>query len=539
MIPAMATESSPRVLIVGAGPTGLFAACELARYGVSVRIIDRAPARSAHSKALGVQARSLEVLDQGGIAETLIERGLQVRQVQLAVGKDRPRPIKLEPIESRYPFLLIVPQSVTEEVLETTLQSRGVQVERGSELVLLQDKDKHVAAGLRTKDDEELEEFDWIIGCDGAHSTVRDAVELPFEGSRLPEEFILADAELRVPWEAAEPVIRLADEGPFVLIPLPDGQWRIIAQVPHSDGDAIQDVGPGEVEAVLDARRQEPLKLGTVSWSSRFRIHRRIVPTFRHERVFLAGDAAHLHSPVGGQGMNLGLQDAHNIAWKIALVTKGFASVDILDSYDAERRPIAQKAIDWTTRATQIVTAPPGALQTARNLFVKLMAGTETAQRHLAHLISQTGFDCRKSPIVGTSDTGWYGLNCGDYAGNIRLARNPGEEGVPLARMLTDDRHLVLIEDSAGNGVKISRKINARYGKAVRAFAVNPRKSTWPDAESYAVISNESSEGAMGIVRPDGYLGAVAKQVDEVVVERFLQHSNFRFDAIAPPEMKF
>lgn len=499
----------PPVLIVGAGPTGLFCALELTRLGVPVRILERKTERNPWSRALAIQARTLEVLAQSGVAPELVARGLQIHRTHLATGDTAPVMVELDHIRAQFRFLLIVPQNVTEEVLEAALKARGVEVERGVTLLELTEQPDAIEVKLQSAAGEETAQADWLIGCDGAHSTVREHLAIPFEGGDLEESFILADADFTTPWDDREPFIRFSDSGPLVLLPLPDGQWRLIAQVPAGEkGDPPSEES---IRAVLDERRKEPLKLGKVSWASRFRVHRRIVPEFVHGRALLAGDAAHIHSPVGGQGMNLGLQDAHNLAWKLALIIRGMADPGLLASYHEERHGIAEDTLAWTTRATHIVTAE-GWMGYARDFFLRLAAPTELMQKRISHLLSQTASAYHDSPLTSQGDVPWHGLESGDYAGFLPV-RDQGETRT-LNEFLTDHCHLLIAPSEPGESFRQS--LEEKFGSVVRLVT---------DAKdgSFVLPSDSTSTARLIMVRPDGYIAAASLTMDFDWVARYFE----------------
>jgi 2-polyprenyl-6-methoxyphenol hydroxylase-like FAD-dependent oxidoreductase len=311
------------VVIVGAGPTGLTLAAQLHQFGVSVRIIDRQLDRVHESRALAMQPRTLEVLRGVGIAETLIERGNDAVQLRIHFG-ERLVGVRLFDIgleDTAFPFLLFISQSETEAILNQHLAARGVQVERGVELVGFSSDSDEVAGTLRGTDGgtEEVR-CRFLVGCDGAHSTVREGAGIPFEGGTYPQTFVLADLEVDGQLERGAAHAFLGGEGILLFFPLgTPATWRIAGMRPTSEeaGDREQATEPltlAELQRICDRFTGASLRLRDPVWLTNFRVHHRQAACYRSGRVFLAGDAAHVHSPAGAQGMNTGIQDAWNLA---------------------------------------------------------------------------------------------------------------------------------------------------------------------------------------------------------------------------------
>ncbi|MFJ4340771.1 FAD-dependent monooxygenase [Streptomyces sp. NPDC088915] len=386
------------VLVVGAGPVGLSAAAELRRHGVHCRIVDRLPARLPYAKAVGIQPRTLELWDRMGLVREVLEAAVPIRgQLLYADGEERAR-IELEmPPEVPYGFAAL-PQYETERLLEEYLNRLGTVVERGTELVSF-DRDRDgVTARLRTASgaDEELR-VPYLIGCDGAHSVVRKALGLSFEGGAFPEEYMLGDVE--ADWDlphgyGVRSSRRSADgsaDDVLVCIPLPGaGRYRMSMRVPpglSGRGSTAPDgVAHGvqtgrtpelsDLQAVVDRLAPRPARLSRLRWASVFRISHRIVDRYGEGRVLVAGDAAHIHPPTGAQGMNTGVQDACNLAWKLALVVRGGAGPGLLATYDAERRPVGEEVVGRTVRhAVHGIEAGPDGRRTLLLREAQLLVG--------------------------------------------------------------------------------------------------------------------------------------------------------------------
>ncbi|MFE4861973.1 FAD-dependent monooxygenase [Streptomyces sp. NPDC056670] len=389
----MAHSPSTEVLIVGAGPVGLSAAAELARHGVRIRLVDRLPARLPYAKAVGIQPRTLEIWDRMGLARNVLEAAVPIHgQLTYVNGVEQPRMDLELPPEVPYGFAAL-PQYETERLLEEYLAGLGTAIERGTELLSFRQDADGVTALLRTASGGQEEvRTGCLVGCDGAHSAVRKGLGLSFEGGAFPTSYMLADVEADwdLPTGYSVRSTHRADDGTvddlLVCVPLPGAnRYRVSMLAPPElterpaedgtaratgDGAASDGVAHGlggerlpelsQIQAVVDRLAPAPTALSRMRWSSVFRISHRIVDRYGEGRVFVAGDAAHIHPPTGAQGMNTGIQDACNLAWKLALVLRGSAGSALLTSYDAERRPVGEEVVGRTVRhAAQGVQADP------------------------------------------------------------------------------------------------------------------------------------------------------------------------------------
>ena len=434
------------VLVVGAGPTGLALASQLARFGIRFRIIDKQLDRAHESRALGVQARTLEILQTLGLGETLVGRGSSTTRLMLHVDRGDPPTLDLGHVpraDTRFPFILFVGQPQTEGVLSQHLSDRGVVIERELELTSVQQEPDGVTCTLRHGDGrEEFVRARYVAGCDGAHSTVRRAAEVGFEGGAYPQNFVLGDVEADGLERGA---IHAFGAGPGLAIFFPLGYpttWRVMAlegaapSQPDPGGDYVttQPLSLAELQAMIDAPTFATVKLREAAWLTRFRLHHRQADRYRRGRLFLAGDAAHIHSPVGAQGMNTGIQDAWNLGWKLAFVVRRQASERLLDSYHAERWPVGHTLLRVTDRlfgaVAQSVTGSP-LMSSFRRLLVRGVVAPALSRpriRALAfHFVSQLGIRYRTSPIVreGTPLLE-RGPKAGDRLPDYRVLRHGG-----------------------------------------------------------------------------------------------------------------
>lgn len=369
------------VLIVGAGPTGLTLASALTARGIATTIIDRQAAGANTSRAAVIHARTLEVLEPLGVSDSLVALGVQARRFTI---RDRDRvlvPIGFADLPTRYPYTLMVSQAVTEQVLLERLVALGGRVMRPRKLTSLRQDDMGVDAQL---DDGRTLRARFVVGCDGMHSAVRDSTGIAFEGGSYGESFLLADVRLSGGVPTDEVILYFSPRGMVVVAPLPDGVHRIVAPV----DDAPERPDARFVQELLDERGpvRAPVRvLGEPIWGSRFRVHHRIADRYRAGRVVLAGDAAHVHSPAGGQGMNMGILDAMHLADALKCAIEG--DLAALDVYGAERRPIAGEVVALADRLTRLATVPPS-LRLLRNLLLRLLSVLPAVRRNLAWRLS-------------------------------------------------------------------------------------------------------------------------------------------------------
>lgn len=545
----MARTRTPEVLITGAGPVGLSAAAELRRNGVGCRLIDRLPARLPYAKAIGIQPRTLEVWDRMGLARTVVEASVPLLgQLLYANGREVAR-IELElPPEVPYGFAAL-PQYETERLIEEYVAGLGTVIERGTELLSFTQDEHGVTARLRTASGAEEEvRTPYLIGCDGAHSTVRKGLGLTFEGGSFQEEYMLADvvADWDLPHEYAVRSTHFAADGSpddvLICVPLPgEGRYRMSTMVPPelpeqaardegatrdeggTQGDGTQSDGVAhglqpdggrvpelsDIQAVVDRLSPRPATLSKMRWSSVFRISHRIVDRYGDGRVFVAGDAAHIHPPTGAQGMNTGIQDACNLAWKLALVLRGAAGPALLDGYDAERRPVGEEVVGRTVRhSKQGIDSDPDDPRTVMLREAQL-------------LISY-----RDGPLAGApsgpADAPQPGDRAPDCAGlTLPLAAYP----MRLLDVLRDRTvHVLLLYGADFTALAAAAEASraadpASAGLGLQTIGVlareAPQGATGPAAvPGYRDAAGEFArlyrpDGPTGfLVRPDGYLGA-------------------------------
>ncbi|MET9210462.1 MULTISPECIES: FAD-dependent oxidoreductase [unclassified Nocardia] len=377
------------VVIVGAGPAGLTAAIVLAEAGVDHVLLDRLSEGANTSRAAVVHARTLEVLDELGIAKELLARGIQVPTFKVHDGPKTLATIEFGDLPTAYPYTLMIPQDVTEQVLLDRLHALGGTVHRPVTVARVADENGHVTVEYSTADDTTgTITADYVIGADGMHSAVRDQAGIGFTGDTYPASFVLADVRMSWPTPRSEVSLHLSPEGVTVVAPLPDPaeeRYRVVATVDEAPEHPTRD----DIQTLLDARGPAgEVRVDEVLWSSRFRVHHRVADHYRAGRILLAGDAAHVHSPAGGQGMNTGIQDAALLARLLAKVVAGEPDA-LLDEYETVRRPIALDVVAFTDRMTRMATLQSSPARTARNTALRLLTGIPAVRGKLAYQLAE------------------------------------------------------------------------------------------------------------------------------------------------------
>jgi 2-polyprenyl-6-methoxyphenol hydroxylase-like FAD-dependent oxidoreductase len=428
----MSVPSHTDVLVVGAGPAGLAMAASLAQLGVDHVVVDRAPAPSSGSRAAAVQPRTLEYLHRLGVAAPLIDDGLRGRGFVVADAERRLLRADYADIASPFPFLLLISQQQTEERLRERLEALGGRVHRGIRLLALQDEFPGTAATLVDQDGVlRVINARYVIGSDGLHSQVRAQLGVPFPGTAPEALFAVADVHAEgSPTAELDTTFTLSAGGMLISSPLPGGQIRLVAGVPP----ATAPLTAAELTALVEARGGRAmggLRISDVVSSTTYRVQQRVAERMQVGNVFLVGDAAHTHSPAGGQGMNTGIQDAANLAWKIAAVLTG-APRGLLDTYGTERHPVAQQLIAFTSQLMAAATIADPRMAAVRNDVVAAAAAVPGVTSLLADRLAQLDIDYaergadalapgrRIDPALASADDlSWTILNPGDRAGDL------------------------------------------------------------------------------------------------------------------------
>ena len=386
-----------QLLIVGAGPVGLLLANECTRRGLRWQLVEAKSSQSAHSKALAIFPRTLEILDMAGLVGPFLEKANRVTSVSVITHGRTLARMHFAPEQTPYSFVAMVPQNVTESLLAEALQRRGGSIEYDTKFVSAEQDDDSVLVTMEHGAERRKVRASFLVGCDGAHSYVRHAMNLPLEGGEYPDSFLLADIETNESLPADELQLCPSELGPVAIFPMSATRRRVVATIEESEGDAPS---LELVQKILAERAPSGFEARSLHWSSYFRIHHRHAPQLRVGRMFIAGDAAHIHSPFGGQGMNTGMQDVWNLVWKLDLVLQGHGNDKLLDSYSEERIPVIKNVIQTTDLLTKIMGTPNRWVQALRNTVMPMVSRLAPFQHAFVKRLSELGVSYGGSPIV-------------------------------------------------------------------------------------------------------------------------------------------
>ncbi|MBS1991882.1 MAG: FAD-dependent monooxygenase [Cyanobacteria bacterium SZAS LIN-3] len=574
-------SSQSEVLIVGAGPTGLTLANDLLSRGVKFKIIDKSPQATTVSKAIVVHARTLEHLANLGFTDDFIAHGLPLRGSNVYAGGKRIVHLDLDEIDSPYKFILSIPQSETERILADNLTCADIAIDRNCELVSFTQDNQGVVARLRrttsggatSETEAQVEEFEhrclYLVGCDGAHSTVRHQVGLSFDGAPYADGFGAADVKIECDLKDNEMHAYFSEEGALILVPFGDDRWRIIFE--SDDSAKINSGEPLEFQTVVDTvtrrigKALTKLKISDPRWLAWFKIHRRCAPTYQVGRAFLVGDAGHVHSPIGGVGMNTGMQDAFNLGWKLGLACRGLAGEGLLESYTEERHAIGVAVLKGTDLATKVVTLKSPIAQAVRNGLMSFMSAQEVVQQRIIKAGSLTGVNYRGMrlsqesaqpqvesisrslfPLPFKKVTGelpklgsWLDFTDAPMAGDFAPDAELDDGGFRLSHHIGSPRFKLLLFDgyeSTEQGYQqmyqLEYKVASRFCDWIDIYVVVPFAEGTRTLPNYAsVIFDDqkylheyygASSECLYLIRPDGYIGFRSQPASYEKLEEYL-----------------
>jgi 2-polyprenyl-6-methoxyphenol hydroxylase-like FAD-dependent oxidoreductase len=524
-------EDPVDVLVVGAGPTGLALAAQLAAFGASVRVVDRRTVPGRESRALVVQPRTLEVLRPIGVTQALLDRGDQAARLQLHLdGRDLTLPFPdIDADDTSYPFLLVLRQAEVEAALLAHLAAHGLSVEWGAQLLSYRDEEAGIVGTLRHPSGRTtLARARHLVGCDGADSTVRRQAGVAFEGGDYRRSVLLADLDLDGDLAGRAAHVFVGPQGVLILIAIGEhARWRLLVVQASRAADATAPAAD-DVRAIVETASRGRVRAHKVAWTIQVPLQHRLAATFRCDRVFLAGDAAHVHSPAGAQGMNSGIQDAINLGWKLALTAQGAASEALLDTYSQERRPVARAVLALTHALFWLESADSPVVRRARVVLAPLAISVALRLAPLRTL----GFR-----VIGQQ---WIRYPCGLAAvdGLPKLRRGPAAgDRLPDLLLLRDQLPCRLQQALATPGFHLLlcgpphlwnprplARLQERYGNlvVVHRLGTDPLPGQLRDPSGAALARLGARNGAQYLVRPDGHVGYRCAGFDLAGLERHM-----------------
>lgn len=507
------------VLIVGAGPTGLTMACILARYGINFRIIDKKPERTLASNATWIQSRTIELLDQMGLLDRFKSIGHPCDAINLFSDGKHLAKLSLKDINSIYPFILMLPQSETEKILEENLKELNHTVERSTELIDVQCNSDIVTSTLKSSDGHtETVTSHWLIACDGANSMVRQKCGIYFPGEDLKEQFMVADATIDFSHLPKNEIQFFFDTGTvLVAFPLGENRYRLAANL-HLDYPR-QNFYEKEVIELVQERAHGNYYVTDVAWVSPFWIHGKVAEHMQKGPILLVGDAAHIHSPAGGQGMNTGMQDAYNLAWKLALVIKEKAKSSLLESYQIERYPVVKDIVDQSEYFTKLALFD-------ENFLSKLKTFSQELPKEFGNQLTQLDIQYKKSPIINYQNKSDL-LQPGQRAPDLTIGKST------LYQYFNVTQHNILLftgrnptNESIEKINHLQKSLENQYPELIKFYIVSNNQisgNNIVDTDWAIHAGYQITKPAIFIIRPDTYISFYSEDLNIESIEKSLR----------------
>lgn len=529
----MKTSSIP-VLIVGAGPTGLMAAAQLQRFGVPYRIIEKRASTTKFSKALGVQARTMEIYEQMGIVDKAIAKGIPAKQLKIMVKGEYVQTMPLSEAGAgftAFPYLFVLEQSRNEELLLEYIENKGGQVEFETEMIHFEIKGDKTLVEIQAADGtQESILADWLIAADGGRSPIRHTLNIPFKGDTYKNIFYVVDTEVNWKKDHDSLHINLADNNFTAFFPITDEKgtrYRLVGILPEHYYNQ-ENIQFDDIKKEIKSVQHLDLELGEANWFSVYKVHHRCIDRFREGSIFFAGDSAHVHSPAGGQGMNTGLQDAYNLAWKLALVVQGKAKESLLDTYHKERWEIAHQLVNTTDRVFSNVVRKGRLINWFRlNIVPFLLSrlmGIRKIQKRAFKMVSQTGIGYTGSPIsVSSTYLSKKTAHPGDRLPYLQVWDSTTGKLQNLYHQLGEQNfHAILWlsnKDNIGRkeGTAIEHYLTKNHTGLFQTHFIEDQTENIP-----AFQQLDLKHSTLYIVRPDNYIGYIGKVDDLEALKTYL-----------------
>lgn len=520
--------SKVSVLIVGAGPTGLMMAYELARQGIAFRIVDKKAEATQYSNAALLQTRTLEIFKQVDLIDDFLRLGQPCKGIRFNDGNHEYASLSFDKLESIYPYVLTLPQSSTENILNAKLEELHHKVERARELTAITIHDNHVESVIQHQDGiQEIIYSDWLMGCDGAHSKVREKCHFEFSGEDIEEQFVVADGIMDSFLRPDEVNIFTTKGAILGVFPIESNRYRLGANMQLGYPRKIYT--ENEIRELVAERSSGLFTAREINWISPFWIHSKMTNKMRAGRVFLAGDAAHIHSPIGGQGMNTGLQDVHNLAWKLALVIQGRAEEKLLDSYQQERLPVIKEIVETTERFTRLLLMNNALLNFLKKYMIKFAFSFPFVKRYVVKRMTQIAIQYQHScALYGGSDHSTSPA-IGERAPDVKLNSHyfysylTGSQHHLIC--FTGDREIFKVADACH---QIAIDLLGPYKDVLSLHLVTPHLLDEPidqifDETNALHKMYHITKPTLLLIRPDGYISFKSHDINSIILKTFLQ----------------
>ena len=526
-------------LIVGAGPVGLAMACELKTYGLDVCIIDQLPQPVMRTKAAVVWSKTAEFFEQMGLGQAFLDAGFACYGASVYVDEQRVGHMELESPESRFDSALMIPQHKTESILREHLQQLGVEVAYNRKLASLEQSEDGVTAHLESGTNLRSR---WVVGCDGAHSGVRHALNLAFDGEALTSQWVVADLYLDGLPISDEMLIFVGGDGPLALFPLGDKFYRLVAETESPQNPNDEESAKADVRELIGRKVPAPAQIKKMCSAGYFQIHERQIKDYRSGRVFLAGDAAHVHSPLGGQGMNTGIHDAHNLSWKLAMVCKRAMKTELLETYQEERFPIGKNLVDATRRGTKVMSLRSPVAAAIRERVLRAVTNFAPAKQKIRRTLTELDIHYHGRSLCDEPThhgPGWL-FNKGVRAGSRApdgVGRTCSGDEIRLHDHFTGCRfHLLLFGGGDHNSWNhfdaIAAVVRERYAALIQIVWIGADDEAPPtkDGEQYLFDVETglhhdyaATDCSAYLIRPDGYVAHRTQPVNAEMLAAYLE----------------
>lgn len=529
----MSKEDS--VLIVGGGPVGMATAATLAKHGIRPTVIERNAHPTSLSKAIGIHAITLELMQTLGLSDQFVEQGAPHPSAVVNNGYRQILRVDFERIQSSYPLVLALPQSSTERLLRQTLDSQAIEIQWNTELTQLEKQaDGGYLATIKNQNGVETRHAQWVLACDGSHSTVRELLDIPFPGGEYERSFILGDVKMDWPGGNPEQLqFFLSRRGYILIVPLPEGRHRIICQ---TDSQFIADTRTGErrditlvdLQAIVDHNGPGGIRLHSPQWLTSAPFYHRMAGNPIQDNAILLGDAFHLFSPLGGQGLNTGFQDAFNLGWKLAWHLKGWADRSLVDSYATERAQVAERVQQVTAKTTRFITGTSLPLDLVRRYLVPFYGKRQRVHHDLPWLFSGLRQCYTQSSMVTEQALGQ--LQSGHRLPYLLLREAASTYSQPIDQIVHGQRFTLLLisHDLSSRTIEPQARVLADFTRSlpVRGISVNHEiegLEYWRAGKQAVAAWLGEERCGWVLVRPDGHIATLAPLGQENVISRYLR----------------